>query len=581
MKRRRSGRLMLVLLGTVALVAAGSAAWLGSQRATASSGAAAASQAGGSGILRIGTTSYIDSFNPWNYIEGQGLNAMIMTYPLLVQVDYSNKEGYFITSDFAKSWKASTDGKTWTFKVRPNGKWSDGKPMTADDAAWTINTTVKYVDGATAVQGSSVNHVVRATAPNSTTLIVKYNAPVGNALWLIGALPIVPRHVWEPYEKKQKGGKALKTYRPEGKLPMVTGGAYTLKSYEKKGTTVFIADPNFYGPKSNADAVALTFYTNSDSMIADLRRGNLDWIDQVPFGAVSAVKKSKGVKVNEWPGGEITNITWNSNSRKLKNRELLDPRVKKALSMCVNRDKMIQVVFGGYATKVESLVGHISPFENPNLGPTQYNCSAANKALDKLGYKRGSDGIRVAPATSGKYAQPAHAMSYEVIIPTSLDFNGTRMFEILKEGFAKLGVTARLKVGGDATASYALETDAKCDGSKNIGYSKFDIAMWDWIAGPEPDFQLSVVTKGQWCSWSDTGWDNPAYDKLYGQQGVTVNPAKRRAIIYKMQKMVYDAFVYTQLTNHVALDATSTKWTGFKNELNAFSKTYYTSPRKS
>ena len=58
------------------------------------------------------------------------------------------------------------------------------------------------------------------------------------------------------------------------------------------------------------------------------------------------------------------------------------------------------------------------------------------------------------------------------------------MFEIVKEGFAKLGVTA-LKVGGDATASYALETDAKCDGAKNIGYSKFDIAMWDWIAGPE------------------------------------------------------------------------------------------------
>jgi peptide/nickel transport system substrate-binding protein len=171
-------------------------------------------------------------------------------------------------------------------------------------------------------------------------------------------------------------------------------------------------------------------------------------------------------------------------------------------------------------------------------------------------------------------------MKYEIIIPTSLDFNGTRMFEIVKEGFAKLGVTATLKVGGDATASYALETDAKCDAAKSIGYSKFDIAMWDWIAGPEPDFQLSVVTKEQWCSWSDTGWDNPAYDKLYEKQGVTVDPAKRRAIIYKMQKMVYDAFVYTQLTNHVALDATSTKWTGFKNPLSAFSKSYYTSPKK-
>ncbi|HEX5028295.1 MAG TPA: ABC transporter substrate-binding protein [Gaiellaceae bacterium] len=580
MRRGQSRRLMLALLAVCALVGASSAAWIGSQRATASSGSTATEQAGGSGILRVGTTSYIDSFNPWNYIEGQGLNAMIMVYPLLVQVDYSKSKGYYITGDWASSWKASKDGKTWTFKLRPNGRWSDGRAMTADDAAWTINTTVKYVTGATAVQGSTVNHVVRATATDPRTLVVKYNAPVGNALWLIGALPIVPRHVWEPYEKKQKGGRALKTYRPEGKIPFVTGGAYTIKSYEKKGTTVFIPDKNFYGPKSNADAVALTYYTNSDSMIAELRRGNLDWIDQVPFNAVNAVKKSSGVKVNQWPGGEITNITWNSNPYKPKNRELLDPRVKKALSMCVDRNKMIQVVFSGYATKVESLVGHISPLENPNLGPTQYNCSAANKALDALGYKRGSDGVRVAPATKGKYAQPAHPMSYEVILPTSLDFNGNRMFEIVKEGFAKLGVTARLKVGGDSTASYALETDAKCDGTKNIGYSKFDLAMWDWIAGPEPDFQLSVVTKDQWCSWSDTGWDSPAYDKLYIQQSVTVNPAKRRAIIYKMQKMVYDAFVYTQLTNHVALDATSTKWTGFKNQLNAFSKTYYTSPKK-
>jgi peptide/nickel transport system substrate-binding protein len=579
MKRGQSKRLMLVLLAATALIAAGAAGWSGSNGQTASA-APVEAKAGGSGILRVGTTSYIDSFNPWNYIEGQGLNAMIMVYPLLVQTDYSKSEGYFIAGDWAKSWKQSNGGKTWTFKLRPNTKWSDGRPMTADDAAWTINTTLKYAGGATAVQATALNHATRATAPNATTLIVRYEAPVGNALWLIAGMPIVPRHIWEPYEKKQKGGKALKTYRPEGKLPMVTGGAYTIKDYEKKGTTVFIPDPNFYGPKSNADAVALTFYTNSDSMIADLRRGNLDWIDQVPFTAVKAVKKSKDVKVNQWPGGEITNITWNSNQRKLKNRELLDPRVKKALSMCVNRDKMIQVVFGGYATKVESLVGHISPLENPNLGPLKYDCNAANKALDKLGYKRGSDGVRVAPATSGKYAQGAHPMKYEIIIPTSLDFNGTRMFEIVKEGWAKLGVTATLKVGGDATASYALETDAKCDAAKSIGYSKFDIAMWDWIAGPEPDFQLSVVTKDQWCSWSDTGWDNPAYDKLYQQQGVTADPGKRKAIIYRMQKMVYDAFVYTQLTNHVALDATSTKWTGFKNPLSAFSKTYYTSPKK-
>jgi peptide/nickel transport system substrate-binding protein len=579
MERARSRRLMLAVLAIATLVAVGAAGWAGSSNGKAAVSAGQTSVAG-SGILRIGTTNYIDSFNPWNYIESQGLNAMVMVYPLLIQIDYTKAEGYQPVGDWAKSWSTSRDGKTWTFKLFPNTKWSDGQPMTAADAAWTINATIKYKAGATGVLASAVNHAKRASAPNRTTLVVKYDAPVGNALWLLGGIPIVPRHIWEPLEKKHKGGAALKTYRPQDKLPMVTGGAYTVKQYEKKGTTSFIPDPNYWGPKSNADAIALTYYTNADSMISDLRQGNLDWIDQVPFNAVGAVKKSKGVKVNEWAGSEITNITWNSNPRKLKNRELLDPRVKKALSMCVDRDKMIQVVFSGYATKVESIIGHISPFENPKLGPLNYNCTAANKALDKLGYKRGSDGIRVARATSGKNAQAAHPMKYEVITPTSTDFNINRMFEIVQDGFARLGVKVTQHVGGDSTASYALETDAKCDASKNIGYSKFDIAMWDWIPSPEPDGQLWNMTKEAWCSWSDTGWDNPTYDKLYRLQGTTINVAKRRAIIYRMQKIAYDAFIYTQLTNHVALDATSTKWTGFKNQLNAFAKTYYTSPRK-
>jgi len=580
MRGRQTRRLLLAGVAVAACVLGVSGGWAATAHNASSSAAAASSKAGGSGILRIGTTNYIDSFNPWNYIEGQGLNAMIMVYPELLQLGYSQKEGYFLEGDWAKSWKASAGGKVWTFKLRPKTKWSDGKPMTASDAAWAINTTIKYADGATAVEASALNHAQKATAVNPTTLVLRYKVPVANAMWLIAGFPIVPQHIWQPLEKKQPGGKALKTYRPEQHLPMVTGGAYTLKSYEKKGTTAFIPDPNYYGPKSHADAVALTYYTNSDSMIADLRNGTLDWIDQVPFNAVGAVAKSKGIKVNRWLGAETTNITWNSNPRKLKNRELLDPRVKKALSMCVDRSKIISVVFHGYATTVESIVGHISPLENPNLGPLKYNCQAANKALDKLGYKRGSGGIRVAPATKGKYAQAAHPMKYDVLTPTSTDFNVNREFDVVQEGFAKLGVKVTQKVGGDSTATYALETDSKCDASKNVGYSKFDLAMWDWIGYVDPDFQLSVVTKNQWCSWSDTGWDNPAYDKLYDKQGSTVDPGQRKALVYKMQQIVWDNFLYTQLVNEVSLDANSTKWTGFEHELNAYSKAYYTSPRK-
>ena len=99
-------------------------------------------------------------------------------------------------------------------------------------------------------------------------------------------------------------------------------------------------------------------------------------------------------------------------------------------------------------------------------------------------------------------------MQYEIVTPTSTDFNVDRSFEIVKDGFAKLGVKVTQKVGGDSTATYAIET-GDCSGPESKQYQGFDIAMWDWVGYLDPDFMLSVVTKGQWCSWSDTGVRQP------------------------------------------------------------------------
>ena len=315
-------------------------------------------------------------------------------------------------------------------------------------------------------------------------------------------------------------------------------------------------------------------------MICELLQGNLDWVDQVPWSAINTLKTKDGIVVNAVrPGSETTNITWNSNPRKPKNRELLDPQVKKALSMCVDRDQMIEVLQSGYATKVESLVGNIAgEMENPNLGPLEYDCEAGNQMLDDLGYTKGPDGTRMVPATTGQYAQPAHPMEYEIVTPTSPDYNPDRAFEIVQAGFADAGVKVTQKVGGDTAQAYALETDENCDGSQNLGYATFDIAMWDWVGYVDPDFMLSVVTKGQWCAWSDTGWDNPEYDKLYEKQGTLVDQEARKKVVWEMQQIIYDNFLYTQLVNEDYVDAYSDKWAGIESALNAYSKKYWTSP---
>jgi peptide/nickel transport system substrate-binding protein len=304
---------------------------------TMSAGAAAAAQhrnAGGSGILRVGTTSYIDSLSPFNYIEAQSTTAMEMIYPQLVQYLYG-PHGYYFAPDWATSWTTSKDGKTWTFHLHANTKWSDGQPLTAADAAWDINTIVKHASGSTAAAAAALNHVKSASAPNPTTLVIHYASPVGNVLAQLEQFFVLPKHVYAKYAAT-KGGAGLKTFHPEQHLPIVSAGAYTIKQYQEKGTTVFIPYKGYWGAPSHADAVALTYYTNADSMIADLKQGNLDWVDQVPFSAIKAVSKLPGIKLDTMTAApETTNITWNSNPLKPRNRELLDPRVKQALSMCV------------------------------------------------------------------------------------------------------------------------------------------------------------------------------------------------------------------------------------------------------
>ena len=71
--------------------------------------------------------------------------------------------------------------------------------------------------------------------------------------------------------------------------------------------------------------------------------------------------------------------------------------------------------------------------------------------------------------------------------------------------------------------------------------------MWDWVGLIDPDFMLSVVTCAQYGGWSDTGFCDKTYDTMYSQQQVTPNQAKRRAIVWKMQSILYDQRPYLWL----------------------------------
>ena len=138
-----------------------------------SSGGSSASQGvKNGGILRVGMTQTIDNLNPFVGFEQVSYDIWETIYP---QLDQYNTKTLAIEPDFATSWTTSPDGRTWTFHTRPNAKWSDGKPLTAEDAAWTINTDVKYKGTGAANAAGLVAHIKSASAPDPNTLVVKYS----------------------------------------------------------------------------------------------------------------------------------------------------------------------------------------------------------------------------------------------------------------------------------------------------------------------------------------------------------------------------------------------------------------------
>ena len=219
MRKRLLG---IILFGAVALLAAcggGESTTPGGGGDNAATGGAETAAIKEGGIFRLGTTSNPDSINPFVGFSALSYILWTETYPTLVQYDTD----YKIVGDWADSWTTSSDGKVWTFKVKANGKWSDGKPITAADAAFTGNLVLKYGEGPAAMMAPFIAHSTKFEAPDATTLVITYDEPVANVLPQLQQFFILPQHVVEPIIGDK--GKGLKQWDPMSGGAQVGGGA--------------------------------------------------------------------------------------------------------------------------------------------------------------------------------------------------------------------------------------------------------------------------------------------------------------------------------------------------------------------
>jgi peptide/nickel transport system substrate-binding protein len=503
--------------------------------AYSASGGTSAAKSGGT--FRIGTSSRIDSLNPYVAFNQDAYSAFEYIYPFLIQYDKQNKK--FIP-DFATSWAVSNGGKTWTFQTRKGAKWTDGKPLTARDAAWTINTDIKYQGSGAANAAGLIAHIKNATAPNANTLVVHYAQAPGNVLGQFQQFALLPQHVWAQHTGHK--GADLKTFA--NNAPVVGAGPFKLTKFTKDQIALFQRNGSFYGEKPKVDAFGLRMFSNEDGLVSALKAHEIDAIEDAPATAIKTLRS--GFNIRSVPGVSQTDFIVNSNPKKKSHRELLNLRVKAAFDHAIDRAQITKVVFLGYAKPAVSIIPSATgPWFNRGLNVPKFDLKLANKLLDQAGYKKGSDGIRRAGG---------HKLSYQVITPTDVP-SVNRTFQIIQPDFRKIGVQLSQR---------ALDSTAAFDAiaAPDDKYLNFDLAMWNWVALIDPDFMLSVVTCAQFGGWSDTGYCNKHYDKMYSQQQLTPNQTKRRTLVWKMQKYLAVQRPYLWLATENAVWAVSKNWGG-------------------
>ncbi len=493
-------------------------------------------------VFRWATTSPIDSLNPFVAVQQNSYYPFQYIYPFLVQ--YS--PGLQVIPDFAQSWRMSAGGRVITFRTRDGARWSDGKPLTARDAAWTINTVVKYQSGPTASEGGAVTGIVIAAAPNATTLVIRYQHPVPAPLVALQGLPILPEHIWGRLAAGK--GAQLKTFA--NAAPIVSGGPFMLVSYTPNQTALFKPNPGWWGPRPHVSGFGIQFFTDADAMILALKNHQIDGTEGEPLPptAISAVR-SAGFAVAKTVAFGFRDFIINSNPRKTQHRELLNPLVRLAFAHAIDRNQIVRTAWGGYARPGSSVISPAyGAWNNPALHPESFNLTLASQLLNRAGYRTGPGGLRIA---SG------HPMSYTLLFVSDEKGPGSRAFQIIQGDFRKIGVQLNERIVDPSAATSAIL-------GPNNSYQGWDLAMWDWSILPaDPAFILNALTCSQWGGWSDSGYCNKAYDGLYARQAADMTNSDRISLIRTMQSDIYNARPYIVLSYDEWTEARAPGWAGF------------------
>ncbi|WP_407570976.1 ABC transporter substrate-binding protein [Deinococcus altitudinis] len=398
---------MLMLAAVLALPVAGASPFV----IPANQSVSATSAVKMGGTLRLTTPGDFDTYNPL-VAQGRPNVPELTDGGGLLTVDPYTSE---YVGNMAESFTISSDKRTYTFTLRPELKWSDGQTINADDYITSFKIYAADEDSNLNSYMSDNGKPLTWKKISDSKLSITFPRASVQNLETISYLSPLPDHVFGSVFASG-GAKAVNDLWPINTDPskLVVSGPFKVSSYAR-GERLTLAKNAAFGlwNKDSAgratpylDGLQYTIVKDANAQLAQFLAGNVDVYqpdNRDKLAQIAAAKSSGKLNVqllaNAGPNASVDYMYFNFNksSDQVKQKLFRDVRFRRAMSMLVNKDAIIDQVLGGLGVAAWTSVYPLySEWVAPNVDKYKYNPAAAAALLKSMGYtKKGSDGILV------------------------------------------------------------------------------------------------------------------------------------------------------------------------------------------
>jgi oligopeptide transport system substrate-binding protein len=424
-------------------------------------------------------------------------------------------DGDTILPGVAERWDVSPDGRTYTFHLRSDARWSDGGPVIADDFVYSFrrvftpsmgcqnNVYGFMIKGSRAMnEGKDAALGVAAIDARTLRIELEYRAPY--LLYILAGAPFVPvpRAVVERFGGGTRPGSPWT--RP-GKI--VCNGPFILSSWRPNQEVVATRNP-YYWDARRTRLREIHFYPTDDveSEERAFRAGQLHITYGLPTSKIASYRERGDPQLHVTPQLDTTYVLFN-----VKVPPFNDTRIRRALALAIDREKIVPAVGKGSLDPAHSLTrpgtgGYTPP------AVVDFDPSLAQKLLAEAGYP------------GGKGFPPATIRISRGPLATLVEAIQNSWQEVL-------GINIGIEVQEQKTFFDAIHS------------KDYHVAFTPFFYGVNAAETILMIAQGE-SLWNDTGWKSPAFDQAYHDASFAPDETVRRAAFDRMERLIHDEAPY-------------------------------------